>query len=366
MSVALSPSFRLMNAHNSSFDQEEGQTCRSENSNLLQYGSGARDGKNYPHSSISHSRQYRHYVVCVAYVAILSVFVAHISIRSYYSTLPISLKSSKKHKLTNDEYSRAQSLATTEFKKNLLNPTMKSELFYNGNGNEIPLRGGYNSKDEEVSPIRPPPEGCEVTIIIIRHCEGGPAREHCGYMGYQRSEYFATLFGEGGKYPEPSYIFALNAGERHNPIVRNWREIETVQPLADKINATIDTEYVFPKKRELVDHIYSLLQSTTTCGKIAVVSWKHHDIPKFSHSLGCGPEQGCPITFGEEDYDSIWQIKYKYHKELHAPYVSENHSKKAMGKHHAWGEHPQWFVYGAVQKMNFDPLVFSTSRGEYD
>ena len=364
MSVALSPSFEFMNAHGSSLDQEEGQTCRSESSNLLQYGSGAsRDGKNYQHSSIFRSRQHRHYVVYVAYFAILFVFVTHMmSIRRYDSALLVSLKSSKKQKLTDDKYSTAQSLATTEFKKNLFKPTMKSELFYNGNGNEIPLRGGNSSKDEEESPIRPPPEGCEVTILIIRHCEGGPAREHCGYMGYQRSEYFATLFGEGGKYPEPSFIFALNAGERHNPIVRNWREIETVQPLADKINATIDTKYVFPKKKELTDHIYSLLQSSTTCGKIAVVSWKHHDIPNFSHSLGCGPEQGCPLTFGEEDYDSIWQIKYKYHKELHARYVIENHSKK----HHAWGEHPQWFVYGAVQKMNFDPLDFSTSQGEYD
>jgi hypothetical protein len=218
-------------------------------------------------------------------------------------------------------------------------------------------------------PHPPPPEHCEATLMLLRHCEGGVAREHCGYMGYQRSQYLATLFGKNGKWPAPSYIIAMAEGERHNPVVKNWREIETVQPLAEKFNMTMDVSYGFPEKKQLMEYLYSLLRTGAMCGKLAVLSWKHHDIPHFSHGMGCGPDQGCPMSFGDEEYDKVWQIKYSYHRQMHAPYVIEDNSTKAIKKHQhqqSWGEHPRWFVYGTVQSETFDPLQFSAAQGVYE
>jgi hypothetical protein len=70
------------------------------------------------------------------------------------------------------------------------------------------------------------PEGCEATVVIIRHCEKGSIREHCSYPGFERSVYLATLFGDDGeRWPAPSQIFALSPG-RHKKM--NFREMELV------------------------------------------------------------------------------------------------------------------------------------------
>mmetsp|Transcript_20553 Transcript_20553/g.30878 ORF Transcript_20553/g.30878 Transcript_20553/m.30878 type:complete len:207 (-) Transcript_20553:126-746(-) len=204
--------------------------------------------------------------------------------------------------------------------------------------------------------------------MILRHCEAGAAREHCGYMGNLRSEYISTLFGDSPdhRWPSrPSFIYAMAAGERHNDFVQNWREIETVKPLSEKSNVTIDKNFGFPEKKAFVKHLYQMLEEGKFCNKIAVISWKHHDIPNFSHSLGCGPEDGCPMKFGENDYEAVWELTYSYHKEKYAPYVGEDTTKHGMKKHHPLGEYPQWWVYGTVQQEGFDPLRFAKEGGSH-
>lgn len=307
----------------------------------------------------------------VTLAACISALVTHSITVSYYNLSnhhSLSLLLKNEHRtMTQNKIHDAQQYASESLRKNLLEPCLTSELYYNGNRSLQAINSTTKINSPPPPPPLPPPENCEATLMILRHCEGGVAREHCGYMGYQRSEYLATLFGNNSKWPEPSYIIAMSAGERHNPVVQNWREIETVQPLADKFHATIDVSYGFPEKEQLTQYLYSLLRSSSLCGKLAVLSWKHHDIPHFSHGMGCGPEQGCPMSYGgEEEYDKVWQIKYSYHRQLHAPYVIEDNSTKARQKHVSWGMHPQWFVYGTVQSETFDPLQFSTTvKGTY-
>ena len=85
------------------------------------------------------------------------------------------------------------------------------------------------------------PDGCEATVMLVRHCEKGSVREHCDYMGFERSAYLSTLFGNHGeRWPAPSYLFALSPDGRHNRRKMNFREIETLGPLANKTGVTID------------------------------------------------------------------------------------------------------------------------------
>jgi hypothetical protein len=89
--------------------------------------------------------------------------------------------------------------------------------------------------------MEPPADGCEATVVILRHCEKGDIREHCDYMGYERSVYLATIFGDNQeRWPAPSYIFAEGPGQRHNKKKMNFREIETVGPLSEKVGVLVD------------------------------------------------------------------------------------------------------------------------------
>lgn len=87
-----------------------------------------------------------------------------------------------------------------------------------------------------------PMDGCEATVVIVRHCEKGNIREHCAYVGFERSVYLATLFGDKDheRWPAPSYIFAQGPGQRRNERKMNFREIETVGPVAQKAGVKID------------------------------------------------------------------------------------------------------------------------------
>ena len=183
-------------------------------------------------------------------------------------------------------------------------------------------------------------------------------------VGFERAKYIATLFGDNDeRWPSPARIYALAPGDRNNDLVKNWREVETVTPLSQKLNVPIDASYGLNDKNDFADHLFGLLRSGEACGKMALISWKHGDIPSLAHRLGCGPKQGCPTDFDEMDFDSAWEIRYMYKKEQYAPYPIAEEEKK---KHKLWGLHPEWWVFGKVEQENFDPLAYSKEIGTYN
>lgn len=141
--------------------------------------------------------------------------------------------------------------------------------------------------------------GCEATVMLVRHCEKGDIREHCSYQGFERSVYLASLFGDdkSDRWPLPSYIFALSPAGRSNARKMNFREIETVEPLATKAGVTIDDSYPVHRGAEMASEILTFLQSGQLCGKLTVISWKHSEISHLARKLGCGPFEGCPVSF---------------------------------------------------------------------
>jgi len=305
---------------------------------------------------------------CLIYFASLlfAGFAGHIITFAYMQ--PDALNNSITKKSVK-KIASAQDYAQEQLQNQLQTLSDISEEYHaNENIKQNKIMTSNVSGNETIPPL-PPQDGCDATIMIFRHCEAGVAREHCGYMGNLRSDFIATLFGNSTneRWPMPSFIFAMSTGERHKSIVHNWREIETVIPLSKKANVTVDQTYGFPEKEEFTQHLFSLVRSGEMCGKLAVISWKHHDMPHFAHSLGCGPDDGCPMDFGEDEYDAAWQIKYSYHTEKNAPYIVEDTSPKALKKHkkHPWGTAPKWWVYGSVQQEGFDPLAFAKADGSY-
>jgi hypothetical protein len=186
-------------------------------------------------------------------------------------------------------------------------------------------------------------------------CEKGNIREHCDYVGFERSVYLATLFGHGSeRWPAPSFIFAQGPGNRHTRNKLNFRELETIGPLSKKLGVSVDYSYNDDTINDLALEILSYLQSGAMCGKVALVVWKHSRIGHLAHRLGCGPAQGCPVDYPGRSFDESWQLKFAYH-------VNEYSSTKSL-KH---PEKPQWRVYGSVQPEAFDPLAFSKLVGDY-
>ena len=127
----------------------------------------------------------------------------------------------------------------------------------------------------------------------MRHCEKANLREHCDYIGLERSVYLASLFGDGDeRWPAPSYIFAEGPGGRHSANKRNYREIETVGPLSRKTGVQVDASYDTLTRGDLVNHVATLLKSGELCGKLVVIVWKHSGIARLAHKLGCGHAEG--------------------------------------------------------------------------
>jgi hypothetical protein len=201
-------------------------------------------------------------------------------------------------------------------------------------------------------------EGCEATVVILRHCEKGTITEHCAYTGYERSVYLASLFGDTSltRWPSPSYIFAESPGHRHSHKKMNFREIETVGPLALASNVTVDDSYTDNNLSTLSKRLLHQIEAGNMCGKVAVMAWKHSSIAHAAHVLGCGPKQGCPLDYSGKTFDNVWQLKFVYRAWEHS-----NHKKHFV----VLPETPYWKVFGAVREEGFDPLAVSKQFGDY-
>jgi len=273
-------------------------------------------------------------------------------------------KHSKHHKVKKE-----QKEARKAFQSNLYQPSMEVEIFYHSSKKEREqlLMSSSSSIVERLGEGKPknlPHVGCQATVILIRHCEKGSIREHCNAIGFERASYIANIFGNEAetKWPAPSYLFATTPGDRSNHRVRNYREIETLQPLSDKIDVPINSEYGTSNRKAFAKDIFHMLRSGAMCGKVALISWKHEDIPHLARELGCGPEDGCPANWANgEDFDSTWQILYSYHKQLYPSFVVQ----EKKNKHKVWGRHPEWWISGHVEMEGFDPLQFSKQNGVY-
>eukprot|EP00956_Cyclotella_meneghiniana_P007026 scaffold9485_cov69-Cyclotella_meneghiniana.AAC.3 len=248
---------------------------------------------------------------------------------------------------------------------------------------------------------------CLSQLMIMRHCDKDVkligkhdkvrirdnrdryGNGHCSDKGKERAMYIASLFVENDQYqglasgttnqtvnnlsengappipavnatglsdavvmkpqfPTPLKIYALNDARYNSDPAKehqNFREVETVIPLADKFHLSVDESFGVNQEGDLaMDFFTSLSKSVeinidtalhgltdpemkgsndTNTGNndsniiglcqngMTVVNWKHSLIPNLAHALGCGRKQGCPKKYQGHDFDTVWVITYK-------------------------------------------------------
>lgn len=207
------------------------------------------------------------------------------------------------------------------------------------------LKYGLNKK-QTISDV-----GCEGTVLIMRHCEGAThTKGHCSYLGFERANYIASLFGNTTeeRWPVPTFLYATRK-ERVGVEHYVFREVDTLTPLSKKIGIPIGHETYGETGVNLADKIHSDLLAGELCGRLAVVAWKHDYIPLLAENLGCGPLDGCPMYYDPADFDTVWQLKFVYD----TPGNIHDSSK------------PEWLIYASLVKEEFDPLRWSKISGDY-
>jgi len=219
------------------------------------------------------------------------------------------------------------------------------------------------------------PSGCETTFLIFRHCDKyGPGTQdeqgnsHCSYVGFERNQFIANeIFGPGNRWPTPSLVYAYTT-QRGNHL--NFREVETVEPLADKYHLDV---VISDDSSALADDYFDRLMSGEMCGKVALASWKHSLISKLCETLG---NNMCPSDYPEDSFDQVWQLKFVYDPS-NSPVITQahlRHSNQPHKKHDAtlssrsgkkYDSPGQWYSYLAVTQQGFDPLQYSAKFGDY-
>ena len=149
------------------------------------------------------------------------------------------------------------------------------------------LLGWPKRKKKKHSLLKMAPEGCETTVMLIRHCEKYNLKSHCNYVGYERAMYLATQFGhdKSNRWPAPSKIYALQVKRRHGKH-KNFRELETVQEIAKKFKLPINEEFHTSDTKQLATTLLRSILQGEHCGGLILISWKHSNLPNLARKLG--------------------------------------------------------------------------------
>ena len=91
-------------------------------------------------------------------------------------------------------------------------------------------------------------QGHSVDAIVIKHpgherfaliegvrvyrIQDREKNEYCGYLGLERANYLATLFGDGARWPAPSRLYAMDPIRPGSDNMKFW-QADTLEPLAE-------------------------------------------------------------------------------------------------------------------------------------
>jgi len=217
--------------------------------------------------------------------------------------------------------------------------------------------------------------GCQGTVLIMPHCESsfksergpGEHRDHCNFIGLQRSYYLITQFGNGNekRWPIPRDIFVFGSN------LRRKRATETMLPLQRYYNVQgRSVPSAYSNRALLVKRIASLITSGELCSHVITVTTEFTiDIPDLASDLGCGPINagaGCPMVYGRHDVDKVWELRFVYDKKGDESYENKMNDVDANTNVNSGVDELKWRVYGNPVSERFDPLAFSKLVGDYD
>ena len=148
--------------------------------------------------------------------------------------------------------------------------------------------------------------GRPARIILIRHAEKPPDQSdvHLSEQGQLRARALAGLLSTNLVIvPDgpPTALFAAKSSRRG----RTLRPYETLKPLADKLNLSIQTPFGPDEYAALASFI---LSTPSLDGKTVVVCWIHDNLPALAAALGVKPE---PARWKETVFDRVWVITFQ-------------------------------------------------------
>ena len=140
------------------------------------------------------------------------------------------------------------------------------------------------------------------TIYILRHAEkpSNESDEKLSTKGRERAAALAYYFPSIA--PDIGYIFAAGFGH-HSP---SHRPVETVAPLAQRLNKDVNEEYL---KDDYCDLVKYILGDSKYTNEVIVVCWEHTFIEDICNDFGATnvPEEKWPDC----RFDLVWRLDYQ-------------------------------------------------------
>lgn len=140
-------------------------------------------------------------------------------------------------------------------------------------------------------------------IIIIRHAEKPESGSQLSPKGFQRANALPQFFA---KYPVPVAIYAAGV-KQDGPTVdepeKSVRSIQTVMPLAKKLNLKIHVEFTKKETEELVQAVMATPQYD---GGLVVICWEHKVIQTIAQELGFTNAPQWP----DDVFDRAWILNF--------------------------------------------------------
>ena len=164
-------------------------------------------------------------------------------------------------------------------------------------------------------------------ILLIRHAEkpskdgpphgvtemGDRSKESLEVRGWQRAGALTHLFAPAdGKYQhaslaKPQFLFASRPVKRRG----SRRPVETITPLADKLQIEINSEY----RRSEVE---SMLEDVFSCKGVVLICWQREYLPEIASYI-MDHRRVVPDDWPEDRFDMVWVFdlqrstgKYKF------------------------------------------------------
>jgi len=151
-------------------------------------------------------------------------------------------------------------------------------------------------------------------IMVIRHAEkpaksgsplgvstdGNKDSESLIVDGWQRAGGLACFFAptsgplQNSKLANPQFLYA--SGIAHHS--HSKRPQETITPLSNKLNLTINTQY-------LKEDYESMVESALKCDGVVLICWEHQDIPAIANQI-LNNTTTSPQNWPGDRFDLVW------------------------------------------------------------
>ncbi len=141
-------------------------------------------------------------------------------------------------------------------------------------------------------------------VIIIRHGEKPDSGPDLDERGYQRAQALVGYFQNNPavtQFGPPAAIYAMDPKREGG----SMRAIETVQPLAQALGLSVNTDYTRKQIQPLVSDIMS---NPAYDGKMVLICWEHSVIPDIAQAFGW---TAAPRSWPGNAFDRTWILTFQ-------------------------------------------------------